>query len=234
MANLAAIKAGVLRIVENQIDVVTNAITTHVQRAQRSIEDRCAFKIQQATTTYTWSSFAAFPVLPSDYIAIRDRLFYQRRSTDKKYTFMAEVQNRSELGIHSESSGHPKYWEEFENEIRVSPQSDDLGPGVGGAYTLIVPYWKRLSALTVDADTNYWSENMDDVLEFAAAGNVFAELRDPVAQFWRAVAAARFEEILRQYKRSRIRSRETRLKPAESLSGNSSNRHRRAIIATIP
>ena len=241
MANLAAIKAEVLRIVEAHITELTDATTTHVQRAQRSIEDRLAFKIQDATITYTTSTVHTFFAWPSDFICVKEQPVYKMTLDATQYTFMDEWSVLQELGIiRPENTGPPTHWSEEVNSdvigFQTWPVTDENGPSIvrAGGYDILVPYYRRLDTLANDADTNWWSENMDDVLAWKAAANVFSELRDPMAQFWNGVAAARFLEILRTKNRAKLAVKGTSIYPSQRLSSNSNRRYGRDIVAKVP
>ena len=219
MATRGQISAEVLRIVEDHVDVVTAAIPTHITRAQRAIEDRCAFAVQEATVSFAVTPLAASQELPADFIAPRKQPYYLARSTDTKYTWLSEYPDFEALGLLTEE-GPPKYWRiAGDVNFEVWPIGDELGPSgvTPGGYDVVLPYHKRLDALAADDDTNWFSENLDDVLAWRAAAFVFGDMRDPQANWWSAVAAARFLEFKRQYRRNQIRTL-THLAPAESLS----------------
>ncbi len=238
MANLAAIKGEVKRIVEERITSLDAAITTHIQRAQRSIEDRCAFDIQESQVTYQYLTSGQTMFYPSNYIAIRGVPHYRKTSTDDQYTFLTERLEFDSLGIRFEvASGSPVYWRHnvgLAFEIWPPPDHEGPSPFTGGAYDVVFPYCKKLSSLVEDADTNWWSENMDDVLGWKAAANVFAELRDPLAQFWNSVAFARFFEILKLNNRNKIKSFDQGIFPRQSLSANTKLRFGRKIVTRVP
>jgi len=236
MANLAAVKAEVLRIVEDHITPLTDAITTHVQRAQKSIEDRCAFPVQESTTFFLTAAGVNYFQFASDFITDRDE-FYTTLKVDSEYvTFLQEISEETERPI--SAVGSPKYWTRaLKNDLpgfRILPDDDGLGPFAGPSYGIFVPYFRRLSTLTVDADTNWWTDNLDDVLAWKAAANVYAEMRDPMAQFWNGVAMARFKEILSATRRNKLRKTGNRIYPSQSLSGNQRKRYKRIIVAQVP
>ena len=235
MANLAEMVAEVKRIVEDRVTVLDAAITNHIQRAQRSIEDKRLFPQQKATVTTNVSTLLGSAFLyPSDYIAVRDALHYKKTATDTKYTFMEEVESIEHLGIKADVTGPPKYWVHDATAIVIYPTPDDLGFGAFSSYEIVMPYWKRLSTLEVDADSNYWSLHMDDVLAWKAAANVFSELRDPMAQFWNAVAMARFKEIVGDFKRGKLNANRAGIYPRQSLSSRQRDRYGRLIVARVP
>jgi len=222
MATLGEIEAEVLRIVEDDPGDVTasTAIRTHVRRAQRAIEDRCAFDVQHAATFFVVTGSTFTFAIPDDFIGMRLAPAVLNRSTDKEYARLTEVADFTELGVPI-VYGSPKYWTIASDSVfRVWPAGDGLGASSSpaGGYDVEVFYWKRLTTLTAPEDENYWTQNMDDVLAFRAAAFVFSELRDPQANWWSAVAAARFNEIRNSYHRNKIRQRDFRIMPAQSLS----------------
>lgn len=239
MANLGAIQAEVLRIVEDHIDELTNPIVTHINRAQSSIEDRCAFKIQEAEVTYQVVPATTQYEQPSNFIAVRSDPYFLRTATSTGYTFLEERLEFETFGL-SQATDIPMYWKETSDQSVVNfefwPPGDDEGPSgtTSGAYDITFPYWARLETLVDSGDSNWWTERMDDVLAFKAAANVFAELRDGMANFWNSIAAARFIEIKQQMKRNRLRSLSTRITPAQSLGSRNRYPYSRQIITRIP
>lgn len=239
MATLAQINAEVLRIVEEHIDALTTAITTHVQRAQRAIEDRCGFAIQRAEVTYQVMPSTTSYTKPADFVAVRKAPYLLERSDSTQYRRLAEMEDFLHLGLIG-TTGVPRYWREIgEEDIAFWPIGDSAGPSIStpGAYEITVPYYKRLTTLSADGDENWWSQHLDDVLAWRAAAFVFAELRDPMAQWWSSAAAARYLEVRNQHKRNRVRQEETRVTPAESLSARTQSArrwYRRQLIARVP
>lgn len=222
MATLGEIEAEVLRIVEDDPGDVTasTVIRTHIRRAQRAIEDRCAFDAQRTTTAVVVTATEYNFALPTGFIAMRTKPVVLNRATDTRYAKLEEVANFNDLGV-PPVYGSPKFWTISQDSIiRIWPFGDGLGPSgsVSGGYDVELDYWQRLTTLTAQNDTNYWTENMDDVLAFRAAAFVFSEMRDPQANWWSAVAAARFNEIRNAYHRNKLRQREFRIIPAQSLS----------------
>lgn len=240
MATLGEIEAEVLRIVEDDPGDVTatSVIRTHVRRAQRAIEDRCAFAVQEETFGYTVTASVGNFTLPTDFLAMRTAPSVLLRAADTQYARLTEIGDITDLGVQPDY-GPPKYWRISQDTLlQVRPFGDGLGPASSspGGYDIEIAYWKRLATLTNSSDENYWTQNMDDVLAFRAAAFVFSEMRDPQANWWSAVAAARFVEIRHTYKRNQLRQREFRIKPAQSLSSETQkNKFRdRRLDATIP
>lgn len=239
MSTRSQIQAEVLRIVEDHVDVVTAAIPTHIQRAQRAIESRCAFLVQYATVTYQVEPLSSSYAKPADFLGVRRAPYFIETSSSSGYKRLREDPDFESRGLLT-TQGVPKYWRD-ENDASFSfwPIGDGLGPSgtTAGAYDVVVPYYKSLSALASDNDTNYWSQNFDDVLAWRAAAFVFADMRDPQANWWSAVAAARFNEIRSQLRRNRARQQDGRIFPAESLSSETQFRRRwrrRTWLAEVP
>lgn len=222
MATLGEIEAEVLRIVEDDPGDVTasTVIRTHVRRAQRAIEDRCAFDAQRTATTLVVTASTFNFALPTGFLAMRKTPIVLNRATDTRYATLTEVADFNSLGV-PPVYGSPKYWGiTGDSVLRIWPYGDGLGPSgsATGGYDVEIDYWQRLATLTAPDDTNYWTETMDDVLAFRAASFVFSEMRDPQANWWSAVAAARFVEIRNSYQRNKLRQRDFRIVPAQSLS----------------
>lgn len=240
MATLAQIKDEVLRIVEDHIDALTGAaVVTHIQRAQRAIEDRCVWRQQHAEFTCQVSPAGTLYPVPEDFIGVRKSPRFVSRSNSNRYARVSEQDSFEDFGLLTEE-GVPRYWRDVDGEnISFWPIGDGAGPSVlsPGAYEIVVPYFKRLSALAADSDTNFWSETMDDVLAFRGASFLFAEMRDPMANWWSSVAAARFLEIKKQYNRNQSKRRDTVIYSTESLSSRTQNERRlgrRTWVAEIP
>lgn len=239
MATYAEIRAEVYRIVEDRVAVVDAGVQTHVQRAQVAIESRCAFPVQRAQTTLQVRTASTSYAKPTDFLAMRERPYYLETADSKRYIFLREAYSFEEMGL-VDTQGAPKYWRDADDaNLEFWPIGDANGPSVvtPGAYDVVIPYFKKLTTLSADEDENWWSINLSDVLAWRAAAFVFAELRDPMANWWSSVAAARFMEIRNQDRRNLLRQRETRIYPAESLSSSTQGRNRwrrRTWISDIP
>jgi hypothetical protein len=219
MATLGEITAEVLRTVEDHVDLVTAAIPQHVARAQLAIESRCAFAVQEAVATVTVTDGISSFALPEDFIAVRKQPSYLSRADSKRYSRLEEHPDFDELTLASEG-GVPRYWTiSGDATLDIWPLSDGNGPSLTpGGYDVRFYYWKSLPQLVVAGDENWWSQHMDDVLAFRAIAFVFADMRDPQANWWSATAAARFIEIRNQYKRNLVRQKEMRMYPSQPLS----------------
>lgn len=228
MATYAQIEAEVMRIVEDRITALDSAIVTHVARAQRAIENRCAFPVQWAEATYRVEPLTSDYAKPADFIAVRKAPYFLERADAKRYNKLTELDTFEDLGLLTEQ-GVPKYWREKDDaSLQFWPIGDGSGPSLvtPGAYDVSLLYFKTLSGLAAESDTNWWSVHMDDVLAWRAASFVYAELRDPMANWWSAVAAARFMEVRKQQRYGKLRQKETRIYPAESLSSSTQKSQR--------
>ena len=178
MATLGEIEAEVLRIVEDDPGDVTSstAIRTHVRRAQRAIEDRGAFDTQRISNALVVTATTFNFALPTGFLGMRAPPIVLNRAGDKRYTKLLEIVDFNDLGV-PPAYGSPKYWQISQDAIiRIWPFGDGLGPSMSatGGYDVEIDYWQRLATLTASSDTNYWTENMDDVLAFRAAAFVFS------------------------------------------------------------
>lgn len=240
MATKAQIEAEVLRIVEDHNPALVDSavIVTHIARAQRAIEMRCAFAVQKASVTFQVLPATANFAKPDNYLGVRKAPRFLEQTSSTRPRKLLEVEDATDYGLTTEQ-GRPRYWiDDDEDTISFWPIGDDEGPSIvtPGAYDVVVPYWKSLAALSAAADTNWWSENLDDVLAWRAVAFIFAEGRDPLANWWSSVAAARFIEFKNQYKRNKLRSRATQLYPTEVISGGTNRERqftRRTWIAEI-
>ncbi len=244
MPNLGALVTEVKRLVESRVPILDDAIVTHIQRAQRAIEDRGQFMVQEHSITFQHNLANQFTYdVPSDFIANRMTPIYTKKSADTQLIHMIESNDFTVIGKTSTfAPGPPKYWRDSVSEAtgnlqwKIFPRSDDLGPSqvTSGAYDVNFPYTRRLTTLAVIGETNWWSENLDDVLAWKAAAMVFAELRDPLAEFWNGLSNGRFREILNQYKRNKVRTSDFQIYPKQSLSSRSKRRFGRQIVTRIP
>lgn len=228
MASRAQIEAEVLRIVEDQPSDLTAAVVTHIQRAQRQIEERLDFRIQEEGIVFDVIPSSFTYAKPSDYLAAREAPFYltdtslatEATGVPVSRVFLKRWTDPLENLGDPRVPGRPKYWAESEELIQFFPPGDDAGPSTttAGAYEVKFPYFKRLPTLTSAGSTNWWTENLDDVLAWRAASMLFSELRDPIAQFWSSVAAARYQEVVRATRRARFGQDNVQIFPKQSLS----------------
>lgn len=251
MATRAQIEAEVQRIVEDRVSTLDAAIVTHIQRAQKMIEDKCQFRQQWGGTFIDVVPALQLYAVPSDFISVQRAPYYLKTvttvneySTRKSGTrvFLEEAASFEELMGDLHEASPPRYWKVSVDAagteyFEVYPRGDTSGPELGGAYRVIIPYWKRLSSLSADSSTNWFSDKLDDVLAWYAAGSLFAELRDPAANFWSARADQRLREFIRSYKRAELRQTPVDIYPSESLSSRTTRDREfnsRRIIAEIP
>lgn len=239
MSTYSQIEAEVMRIVEDRITALDSAIVTHVARAQRAIESRCAFPVQWAEVTFQVEPLTTDYAKPADFIAVRKAPYFLENSTATQYKKLVELDTFEDLGLLTEQDV-PRYWREKDDaSFQFWPIGDAAGPSgtTAGAYDVTFLYFKSLAALSSAGSSNWWSDNMDDVLAWRAASFVFAELRDPMANWWSSVAAARFMEIRKQHRYGRVRQKETRIYPSEALSSvtqRSQRRPRTRWLSEIP
>lgn len=242
----ATIEAEVSRIVEDSVAAVDAGIVSHIKRAQREIEERCAFDAQFASTSFSILPATTVYDMPSDFIAMRNLPHYMTQTaigaatatTNNAEVFLEEVSWSRVFGNHMEE-GPPKYWSQSWNDtdqlvsIGVWPLGDGEGPQPGGAYGVVFPYWKRFTTLADGSDSNFVTDNLDDVLAWEAAAMVFSELRDPLANFWKAKAKTRWREFLKRYKRNQLRKLKLELYPTQPL-GSQGRPWRREIVTKVP
>jgi hypothetical protein len=235
------IEQDVLRIIEDDVTEVTAAIPTHIQRAQREIEELCVFRSQKTFHhLLDIQPLSPQPIaLPADFIGfVQNPYFYP--STGRPVS-LTELDSVSHLENEGTDEGFPRYFDLIYDaatslyKINISPKSDGNGPiGAGGAYKVVVEYWKRFPTLTATTSTNFLTDNLDDALGWKAAAMVYAELRDPMANFWEQKAMVRIRKFVAAEKRNRLRSRNVQIYPSEPLGARNSQGTRRVIKATVP
>ena len=174
----AQIKARVARLVlENGADVTTE-IPQYVRDAQAEIEDDRTLKVLEADFETTLASGASTLTKPSDWNSIRlEPYLVEADFTSTKLRMITEkfvIENLS-----TTDTGTPKYWREVsDTAFRVYPIADALGPW-SDDYKVKLPYWKRLTTLTADSDTNWLCDNAENYLLWFATALALELIDDP-------------------------------------------------------
>ena len=103
--------------------------------------------------------------------------------------------------------GEPQYvlLEVGGTELWTFPFPDAASQWDDGDYRVVVPYWRSLADLSADADTNWFTDNMEDYIVFWAAGQAFMMNWDEErAAAWFLLASRELADGKRQDKLSRI------------------------------
>lgn len=101
----------------------------------------------------------------------------------------------------------------------VWPPSDGNSDYPDGEYRLIIPYWKFLTALSADGDSNWLTDNATEyIINQATSEGFFLDWDEQRAAVWAQKASAKFADAVARDKRYRV-SKLTTLVPHRGARG---------------
>jgi hypothetical protein len=107
--------------------------------------------------------------------------------------------------------GEPRYLLERETTVDVFPLPDDEADWDNGNWRLAVPYWKHMTAMSADADTNWFTQNAEYYVIWKALAIGFAWNRDEErAALYETKAERQFQRAKNQDKLSQLPDKLTR------------------------
>lgn len=222
MATFAQIKARVERYLIDLPEGVDDEINGWVNEGVRTAQERHSFRVMEATAQFTttagtqaltkpadWKEMRVFPWLDEDGETKEIRWAPSHSEMVRAYDVDADI-----------DIGAPEYILETDTQLIIYPIPDDNSLNTDGNYIINVPYWKYLAELSADADTNFFTETMEDYCVFFAVseGMVFNREEDRAAVYVNK-AAGKFNQAVRLDKRSRLPRRLT-LAPNKDVYGN--------------
>lgn len=106
--------------------------------------------------------------------------------------------------------GGPKVLLELDGSFEVFPFPDGASDYGDSEYRIAIPYWAYLAALSSDADTNWFTDNAEHYLVFAAAAEAMTFNRDyENAAVLQEKSKGELRKLIRKDKRSRLARRIT-------------------------
>lgn len=187
-----------------------------VNRAVRKLQLKHNFKAMEAELTTTTTLFTR-PLLdprPSDWKEARNKPFYtQFGEVYEMRIGDIAMEAKSRYGDDAELNfGSPRMLIENEDtgQFDVYPFPDGAADSADGEYTITIPYWKFLAALSGDLSTNWFTTNAEEYIIYRAAGfGFYANEDEDRGDKWFRLAAGEFGDVLRADKQRRLANTDT-------------------------
>lgn len=209
-------------VVDDDTDVVARVVP-ELKKAQRDLEEGAYdFLIQEEEVAGSPDVAAAASLVeavPSDWLeprGVSNRLVGGTSEDQNDLVTMPTLtwlewdeelfRVQTAATLNTSAQGPPKWITIIGTDIHVFPYADV-------AYTLRIPYWKRLLTLTNSGDSNWWTDNSEDYLVFRASARVLLFNRDHEESLrYEAFAQAERKSLVRTDKRARFRKANNRLR----------------------
>jgi len=222
MATFSELQDEVLTLIVDTPTSVQDLVPTYVKRAVLDLQKRHNFKVMEAvSSTFTTTAGShELGSVPSDWKELRDTPYLLRNDGTTKDLIWAEdldavrdayaVSDTDETGepetvvrgLPSNVAGATKF--------NVWPYSDSNSDYSGGEYRVIVPYWKFLTALSADGDSNWLTTYAEEFIVAKAAQRAFlADWDENRAAVQATIAQGALQELLRFVKRSEVAAVDT-------------------------
>lgn len=183
----------------NIIDLPTpvlEAVPTLVKRAHRYLQTRHNFFVMKTSKVQATSiGTRTLVAVPSDWKRPRKRPFWTDGGLARWMTF---GQDSEVPGIYTDTdTGSPSFIVDNGINLEVWPLPDGLSQATGGEYTITVPYFKYYPLLSAAGDTDWFTENAEEYIEYAATAAGFAMDWDEAhSTYWDGRAKEKFTECV--------------------------------------
>lgn len=228
MATFLQIQQRVQKIIIDLPTAVLAEVPTLINEAVRELQRRHDFKVCEAkTSVYTTTAQSeALAAVPSNWHKWRGSPFLIDVDGSTKDLGIANARADAERewgsiagGEHSIASmvSCPKvlFIDEPSDEAGTSqfcmrPIPDEMSLYANGNYRIQIPYWKFLTALSANGDTNWFTTNAEHAVSFLAAAEGFALDWDlNQSAVWAQKAANKVKEVIDLDKRQRFSQTDT-------------------------
>lgn len=200
------------RVKVNIIDLPTpvqTAVPRLVNRAKKMLQRKHNFLVMKAV--HTFNTVAAPTIssttMPSDFKSFRDKMFWTPETGRPVEIARAPTLSAVNRRFDADDEGSPQLLLETLAETtgvstwNIYPLSDTNSDYADGEYRITIPYWKYLADFSLDADTDFFSTNADDFIEFMATAEGFRMDWD-MDQYdqWKSDAMIEYGQVLRDEK----------------------------------
>jgi len=201
MATFLELQTRVKRRVIDLPTAVSAEVPDLINEAIRTLEDFHNFRIMRKTTTATTVlGQRKLRVLPNDWKAFRGRPYFTSflgPVTQMTVAPNAQAALKQYGAVHADTVGTPRVLVAREaddadvEDIDVYPAPNDISDHPDGNWRITVPYWRYLTALLNDSDTNWFTVNALQYIIDRATAEAFALNWDTDrAREWQARAKA--------------------------------------------
>lgn len=198
----------------NLIDLptaVVNSVPGLINAALRTIQRKYNFWVMQGSQQYaTVEGQRALAAVPSDFKAFRGDAFYTTDAGDQQKIIVDVEPISFSRAIGQEDVGPPMWLVRGEPDatgastMQVWPIPDGFSDYSDGEYVITMPYWRYLPALSADADTNWFTVNASEYIEYQATADGFAKDWDEERMaLWAQRAENKYREIVMEDKKLR-------------------------------
>ena len=214
MPQFSAIKTRVKNYVIDDNTLTLAEISGWVNKAVRDAQDAHNFRHMEATQAFT-------TVVATRSLGNKPTLWKEKRDRPWLIDNLSGTRELDWLPSRSEAirrfddstsldKGEPKVLLELESTIEVFPFPDGDSDYSDDEYRLTLPYWAYLAVLSGDTDTNWFTDNAEHYLVFAAAAEALTFDRDyENAAVLQEKTGGELRRLIRKDKRSKLARRIT-------------------------
>jgi len=223
MATFGEIQTRVQQIIIDLPTAVTAQVPTLIRGSLRRLQRAHDFKVCEAlssvyTTTLETRVLAAVPsnfhkfrglpqLIDANGVVREMGIFPDRGAAEREFSSLAGGEATA-----SDISGTPRFLLRSEptdelgaTNFEVYPLPTDNSLYTDGNWRIRIPYWKFLTELSGNSDTNWFTINADDFLAWdAAADGFFLDWDEQRALIWKQNASAKFKEAVDLDKKMRV------------------------------
>lgn len=198
------------RVEANVIDLPTpvqNAVPRLINKAMKKLQRKHNFQVMKtvSNTNLTTIATRALMVVPSDWKEWRGKPWMVDEETGRM-TQLAIAPDNEQMRVLFDSTddGPPQYLQIAQEDdtgvgnVNVWPLPDGNSDYADGEYRIFLPYWRFLPDLSADGDSNWFTVNADDYLEYSATSEGFRMDWDKAqADSWRTDAMIEYADVVR-------------------------------------
>jgi hypothetical protein len=203
----------------NVIDLpstVSGNVGTYINRALTTLQNLHKFKVMEALsgpTLTTVSTRELLAAVPTGFQEARGDPYHITNTGVVRPMKWApgRAEALSAFNVGDADIGPPQVLvdgdptEAGARNVEVYPFPDGYSDWSGGEYRIYIPFWRYVTALSADGDTNWFTANAEEWLEFKATSQAFwANWDETRATLWERRAADKMREVINRDKMYRI------------------------------
>lgn len=213
MATFLELKTRVLTNVIDLPPTVISAVPRLVNNAIRSMQREYNYRVMESGTQYATSTGNILLGTALNFKEYRDQgpYFINDRSRSTRLSVVALTDVRKAVTLNTSFPSKPEFLFNTVNvntgvvSFFISPYPDTNSDWPDGNYQIFVPYYAYATVLTDDAETNWFTLNADDYIEYQATAEGFQMDWDYDAMaLWLQRADLKKKEIKKADKMNRL------------------------------